>query len=471
LVSGGTESLSLDLHPDLRVFGFTLAVSLLSGILFGLIPALQVTSIDIGQVVQANSRNQRGSRPKQRLTMGLLISQVAISLCLLAGAGLLMRTLQNLKNQDIGVDRNKVLALSVLADPMSIKSTQLIHLRTQTIERLRAIPDVLSVSCSEFSLFGGSMSTAPVRVPDSNVNPEKDEEVRENWVSADYFQTVGMKLRLGRAFTERDTEAAPKVAVINETLSRRYFAHKSPIGKTIYFPKVDAQGRYIPFGPQLEKAQPVQVVGVIQDAKYDDLRESTPGMAFFPIDQTAAGMEGFPTSIEVRTSLNPSAAAPKIRQILKQVNPNLILRSMTTLEDQIDATLVQERLLAKLLGFFGALALVLACVGLYGIMSYSVARRTGEIGIRMALGAQQADVLKIVLREGMLPVTIGVGAGVAAALALTRFLESILYRVRPTDPTTFMLVSLVLIGVALLACYIPARRATKVDPMVALRYE
>jgi predicted permease len=460
--------LSVDLHPDLHILTFALAASLLSAVLFGLVPALQATSTNITPALQAGSRYHSGGRPRQRFSRALVISQVALSLCLLIGAGLLVRSLQNLRGQDIGVERDNVLIFDVVADETAIKRTLFPELQGQLLERLKAVPGVRSVSFSAYRLFSGSFSTAPVRVPGSSVNSEKDQEVRENWVSSEYFQTLGMKLQLGRSFTDQDSRIEPSVAVINERMARRYFGQESPIGKTIYFPKVDAQGRYVPFGSQLDRSSlGVEVVGVVQDAKYDDLREATPSMAYLPIFLA----EGVPSSIEVRTVGQPSGVALQVRQIVNQVNPNIILGSIKTLEDQIDETLLEERLFTKVLGFFGLLALGLACVGLYGIMSYAVVCRTNEIGVRLALGAEPTDVLRMVLRETTLLVLVGIAIGVPVALATTRLLSSLLFGLTPSDPITILLAILAMVAVALFAGYLPARRASRVDPMVALRYE
>ncbi len=255
--------------------------------------------------------------------------------------------------------------------------------------------------------------------------------------------------------------------VINETMARHYFGRGNPIGRTIYFPKSDAQGRYLPFGTQFDKEQGREIVGVVRDAKYGNLRETSRRMAYLPLQDD----DGFAASIDVPVVKDPGAVAPHIRQVLKEVNPNLTLRTIRTLEEQIDRTLSQERLFTSLLGFFGVLALLLACVGLYGVMAYAVAGRTSEIGICMALGARRIDVVSMVLRETLLLVTIGVALGIPAALATTHLLRSLLFGLTATDPVTIGAMAFLMLGTAALAGALPARRAASVDPIVALRCE
>jgi predicted permease len=299
-----------------------------------------------------------------------------------------------------------------------------------------------------------------VRVPDSQVDPATDKEVREEWVSPRYFETLGMRLVLGRDFTPGDTA----VAIINEAMMRRYFDRQNPLGKLIYFPKVDSLGRYVPFGRQLERDQAVEVVGVVADAKYDNLRQQTPALAYLPLASMGS-------ALALRTISNPSAMVESIGRTLRGISPDLLVRNTKTLEDQINGTLFEERLIARLLGFFGLLALVLACVGLYGVMSHDVARRTREIGIRLALGAGYWDTLGAVLRETLLVAGIGVALGGPAALAAARLVERLLFGLAPSDPITLAAAALVLLAVAALAGYFPARRAARVDPVVALRHE
>jgi predicted permease len=317
------------------------------------------------------------------------------------------------------------------------------------------------------ALFTGSITTSPVRVPGSTVDSEHDPDIMRNWISSDYFQTLGIGLRLGRAFTERDNRAGPKVGIINETAARRYFGQESPIGRVIYFPKQDGQGRYIPFPNQLDPEQGVQIVGVVQDTKINNLREGPLTAIYFPIAQEG----GFGQSVEVRTVDDPKALESQLPRVLREVNRGLAIGSMKSIEEQIDTTLSFERLAARLLGFFGSLALVLASVGLYGVMSYAVARRTGEIGIRMAMGAGRAAVVSMIVRQTVLLVTAGVALGVPAALASTHLLTALLFGLKPTDPATISTTVALMLTIAVLAGYIPARRAARVDPMTALRHE
>jgi predicted permease len=467
LASGGGSPIQLDLRPEWRVLGFTLAVSLLTGIFFGLVPALLTAVVDLNPALKESARGQTGSPPRQRFSRTLVISQVALCLVLLVGAALLIRSLQNLRAFDAGFERNNVLSITVMADPAALKPPEIAALGPQVHQRLNALPGVRSASLSGYGLLSGSATTAPVRVPGSNVNPETDGDVRQNWVSNRYFETLGMRLLLGRDFGYEDTATSPKVAVINEMMARHYFGQQSPLGKLVYFPKSDSLGRYIPFAAQLDRDQAVEIVGVVQDAKYDNLRQQTPRMTYLPWVQG----QGRVSAIEVRTVGNPSAMTGQIRQALKEINSNLVIRNVRTLEDQVNRTLADERLIAKLLSFFGALALLLACVGLYGLMSYAVVRRTREIGIRMALGAQRAAMLRMILRETMLLVGIGIILGVPGALATTRLVEKYLFGLKPTDPATIVMAALLMLAVATLAGYLPARRASRTDPTVALRYE
>jgi len=333
---------------------------------------------------------------------------------------------------------------------------------------LTSMPGVSAVGFSAYGLFSGSAQSSPVRAPGSSVNPERDGEVRQNYVTREYFKTVGMTLVRGRGFTDADGVAgAPRVMVINETMARHYFGQADPIGRLIYFPEIDAQNRYVPFPQVLPRDKGFEIVGMIRDAKYDNLREKAWRMAYMPMQDVGMGLG----TLVVRTSGDPTAVATVMPSVVREVDQSLKVRSVKTLQAEIDRTLGEERMITQLLGFFGILALVLACVGLYGVMAFAVTSRTSEIGIRMALGAARADVVSMVLREVLGLVAIGAVLGIAAAIMSTRLLERLLFGVAPTDPLTIGATTLLMLAVAALAGAIPARRAAAVDPLVALRYE
>jgi predicted permease len=466
----------LDLRSDSSVLLFTLTVSAATTFLFGLVPALHATKVDVAPALQASATTAAGSRPRQRLGKALVVAQVGVTLWLLIGAGLLVRTLQNLRSADVGLDRAHVMTVSPLLD--SGAQTDVPALRGALTERLRAIPEVESVGFSTgFGLFLGSMNTAPIRVPGSTVNPENDRDVSEDWISVDYFRTVGMTLVHGRGFQESDAERAPRVTIINETTARHYFGSENPLGRMMYFPKLDAQNRYIPFARQLAQEDGTEIVGVVRDAKDLNLRQPPRKMAFLPLAQrwtaSAVGYANVASLgvIHLRVAGDPSGVAAQVRGLLKQAHPGLSVRRVSMLEADIERTFDRERMMTRLVGFFGLLALLLACVGLYGVMAYTIARRTREIGIRMALGARQTDVAAMVLRETAGLVIGGIVLGIPAALGTTRLIQSLLFGLGPTDPITIAIVTLAMIIVAGMAGLLPARRAAKVDPMVALRHE
>ncbi len=450
-------SLQLDLRPDWRILGFAAAVALLTGLLFGLVPALQATKMRVvpsGQIDSAG--HSRILVPRL-----LVVVQMALSMVLLVGAGLLVRTLLNFRDFDPGFVRENVLLFELEHEDSSETATDR-GLGGVILERLSALPAVHSASLCDSSFFSGSANTSPVRVPDSEVNPDADGEIRTERVSPRYFETLGMRLLMGREFTPADNA----VAIINSALARHYFPGQNPLGKPIYLPRLDEQRRYIPFSPKLELEQAVEIVGVVQDAKYDDLRQVTPRMAYLP---WVPGPSFDYSSVVVRTVTGPATLVKPIRATLRQINPKLMVREVKTLEDQVNQSLAHERLITELLTFFGLLALALACVGLYGLMSYSVARRTREIGIRMALGARRIDALAMVLKGGLTLGVTGIVLGLPGVLIATRLVEHFLFGVRPFDPATIAMAVALLLFVSLTAGYVPAYRAARVDPALTLR--
>jgi predicted permease len=463
LVSSGRIPIFLKLTLDGRILGFTAAVSLLAGILFGLVPALRTTSLDLATGLKV-SGGVSGGASRLGLGKALVIVQVALSFVLVIGAGLFVRSLEKLKSLDAGFNRENVLLFSTDPRMIGYQGSQIAHLYQQVLERLATIPGVRSVSLSRQGLLSGSGTQSSMYV--QGRTPHPDENITDgqgtSWnvpakseVGPRFFETLGISILRGRDFGPQDTEQAPKVAVINETFARYYFGNDDPIGRR--------------FGSDPEISGAVEIVGVVKDAKYDNLREQIPRTFYVPYLQAPGSWRE--TNFQIRTVGDPSRIVAAVRQAVQAVDKNLPVTNLKTLATQVDESLMQERLIGTLSGFFGLLSLVLAAIGLYGLMAYAVSQRTHEIGIRMALGGQRRDVLWLVLKEALRLVLIGMSIGLFAALAASRLIANQLFGLTPSDPKTFALASLLLVAVAAFAGYLPAKRASKVDPMVALRYE
>jgi predicted permease len=461
-MSSGSHPIALRVHPDLHILGFTAAVSVLTGVLFGLTPAFSSTRL--APSLRENSGSESaGAHRGAWLYLGktLLVAQVGMSLLLLVGAALFVRTLQNLENLNVGFNRYNVLLFGIDPTQSGYEGERLAHFYQELQQRLEVLPGVRSASISSHTLIGGGVSITGIFIQADGPRSDKDRSgpggaVYLEEVGPRFFETLGIPLVLGRTIGPEDTSTTPKVAVVNETLARKYFPHSSPIGRRFGFGEAKASGE-------------IGIVGVVGDAKYADLRREVPPTVYVPYLQGPNQLRSM--RFEVRTAGNPLAVVASVRRIVQSLDRNLPLMKVKTQTEQIDETLFQERLVATLSSFFSLLGLVLACVGLYGVTSYAVTRRTREIGIRMALGAERYNILGLVIRETLLLVVLGVAIGIPTALGATRMISSMLYGLEPTDPLTFVAVSLILVAVALAACYIPARRAAKVDPMVALRYE
>jgi predicted permease len=445
-----TESIpaTMDLSLDVRVLAFTLLLSILTGILFGLAPALNASRLDlVGALKDEISAIGRGAS-RLPLRKILVVAQVALSLVLLIGAGLLVRSLQKLLAVDPGFRPANVLLMSVDLEPSGYDKTRGRSFQQQVLEKLKSLPEVQSVTVASVPPVNRGGSRSSVYLDPRDPGTEVDFRV----VGLRYFQTLGIPLLRGRDFTQQDREGTPELVIINETMARRFWPGQDPIGKRILWTRK---------GPYAE------VIGVVRDGKYRNLREEAQPSFYLSLLQSYRPN----MTIHARTVGNPLVVLGKLRAEVQALDKYLPVFDIRTLEDQIRMSLAQERTTTLLCSSFSLFALLLAGVGLYGVIAYSVTRQTKEIGIRMALGAEPRDVLKLVLKEGATLVTFGLTLGLAAAPALTNVLSSLLYGVRPTDPLTFVTVSLLLAAVAMLASYIPARRATKVDPMVALRYE
>ena len=454
MASDGPEAVPLDVTPNLRVLGFTIGVSVLCAIVFGTAPALRASRIEPNTSLKGG-KTAAVTTLRSPLAKAFVVAQVALSLLLLVGAGLFVRTLIKLQSIPSGFNQENAILFQVdtSATGYDGDDPRLPSLLRDVEDKVRAVPGVQAVSFA-FFVFNQGLWDGPAWTREQNSVTEETRDIRNNIVGHDFFAAMGIPLVSGRGFGPQDTEKSQKVAVINETMAQRFFPNGSPLGK-----------RFGTKGP--ESADQIEVIGVVKDAKLLTLTEQFSPMAFYIHSQQPAPLG----NLVVRFSGPASAVVPQIRQTLKQINRNLPVDDVVSLSDQIGRSLVQQKLVARLASFFGLLALLLACVGLYGVMSYGVARRTNEIGIRMALGARSRSVLWLVLREALMLVAIGLVIGVLASLAVTKTAASLLYELKPNDPLTIALATLLLAAVAALAGYIPARRAARVDPMMALREE
>src|SRR5256885_1037852 len=446
---------------DLRVLVFTLIVSLATGLLFGLVPALQTTNSDVNEALKEGGRGSTEGARRNRFRSFLIISEVGLATVLLVGAGLLLQSLLRLQNVHPGFNPERVLTMELGLPETTFPDAQA---RNGFVERLRgrlkAVPGVE---------FAGATSALPLSGAASNfgfevdgrppLEPGKFQTAEVTSVTPDYFSAMQIPLRAGRLFDTGDREGAPRVAIISRALAERYFPNEDPIGKKLKF-----------FGDE-----PWTIVGVAQDVKHRALDSgSQPAQSrilfdagiFIPYAQAHYGST---VGFAMRSKVAPMALSSSVRAAVHEIDPQQAIAKLRPMEAIVGSSIAQPRFRTLLLGLFGALAVVLAVIGLYGVLAYTVTQRTHEIGIRMALGAQMRDVLNLIVRQGMTLAVARVALGLLAALALTRVLSSMLYEVRPTDPITFGSVGLLLTSVAFLACYFPARRAAKVDPMEALR--
>jgi len=453
MVSAGPQAPPIDIAPDTHVLLFTLLLSLATPLLFGIAPAWRATRVELNSSLKQGRTTAAVHTP---LAKALVVSQVALCLVLLIGAGLFLRTLVNLSRVDTGFNKNNVLLFGV--EPASVgykEDARLTRLYEQIEERVSAVPGVTAASFSMFTFNQGSWSEDAWSREESP-EAKRNREILYNKVGSRFFSTMGLQLVAGRTFNSQDTENSPKVALINETMARRFFPNEPPLGRTFRFGGPDAK-------PKNDRT----VIGVVKDARYMALKERAWPAAYLPYSQDA----GYLWDFEVRFSGDAGSTVAAVRQAIREIDPRLPVSSVGTLAGQVDHSVVDQRLTAQLSGFFSLVAVFLACIGIYGLMSYDVLHRTNEIGIRVALGARQSQVLTLILRQGLVLAIAGVAIGTALALGLTRFLSSQLFGVQPFDPATFVSVAVLLLLIALAACYVPAHRATRVDPMVALRYE
>ncbi len=435
---------------DWRVLAFVAGVTCVTGLVFGVAPALRATGVSVNTALKETSRSVVGSR--SLLSRVLLIVQVAISIVLLVGAGLFLRTLQNLRHVDVGFNPQNLVLFRVNPQLNRYDDQRTRALYDQLLERLRAIPGVRGATTSDPALLSGSTSSTSIFVQGRTYSPDQRDSINRVGVTPGFFEMMEIPVLAGRAFTTRDDEYAPKVVVVNQAAVRKYFPGENPIGRR--------------FGSSPEDSGQLEIVGVARDVKYNSVRDSAPPTMFAPARQgRPSGM------IEVRTAGAPTSVMTAIRETVRTLDSSLPVMDMSTQMEKIEERFLQERVFANAYVLFGGLALALAAIGLFGLMSYSVSRRTNEIGIRMALGARSQDVLRLIMRESMILVAVGVVIGIAIAFGTSRFVATLLFGLPPTDALSMSIAMLVMISVSACAGYLPARRAARVDPMVALHRE
>lgn len=447
-----------EIRMDWRVLAFTFAASVLTGILFGLVPALQISRPDVQESIRETGRGTSGSLRQSRFRQALIVVEVALSVVLLAGAGLLFRSFIYLQSVNAGFVSQQVLTARLSPSGAGFQNDgDYIKFYNQVIEQVSALPGVQDAGIiNTLPLYKGP--TAGFRIEGRPVTtPDKWPGANYRVVSPNYFRAMSIPLVQGRAYTERDAENAPLVMIVNQELAQAVFPGESPVGKRITFGNTDANQQPVWF----------EIVGVAANVRSLELREAPASELYFSALQNP--FENM--SLVVRSSVEPGTLSGSLRQIVAEVNKAVPVSNVKTMDHIVSESITQPRFNLFLLGLFGAVAMILSAAGIYGVTAYTVTQRTHELGIRIALGAQVSDVLKMILGQGMAVIGVGLVIGLAAAFGLMRLLRSLLFGVGENDLVTFVVITGVLLLVALVACYIPARRATKVDPLVALRYE
>ena len=442
-------------QPDTRVLLFALALSIVTGVVFGLAPVWETLRTNVAATLKEQAAGAMGSVAQVRFRKALVIAQVGLSLVLLIGAGLFARSLFNLKQIDPGFRADHLLTFAVQPSLNGYDQARTLSLYHRLHDDIAALPQVRGVALAEIALLSGDVDMSGITVPGYEPKEGERMSIRENFVGSNYFSSMGIPLAMGREITGQDGPNAPKVAVINEPFARKYFAAENPIGRRFHTnAKKDDSG--------------TEVVGVVRDSKHADLREDPEAFVYYPYVQHESIMR---MNIYVRTSQEPSAVGSALRAAVRRADPDLPVFDMKTIDQQIDEDVFAERLVAVLSTFFGALATLLAAIGLYAVMAYTVSRRTREIGLRMALGAARREVLGMVMREVGLLALLGVAVALPTAYALSRLIQAQLYNVKGNDPAIFAIASVVIAAVAAAAGLVPAVRATRIDPMTALRNE
>lgn len=456
ITDANNGTMVLDAGTDSRVLLFMFVIAVLTGILFGLAPALRASKVDLASAMKDSAANVSDVHDKHHLGQSLIVAQVAASLILMIGAGLFVRTLVNYEDRDFGFDQRNLLTFGLDPTRAGYHDARLVNLYSQLLDRIQALPGVRSATLMADAPFSGWSNNTSASTEEAS-KPLRNSSVRWQSVGPDFFRSMGIPIVLGRGIQRTDTAASPHIAVVDETFTRKFFPGESPIGR-----RFSLSDKYNP-------KDSYEIVGVCRPAELTDPTSSLLAKAYMAYAQFPKDLDEM--FFEVRSEGPSAGVISELRDTVHQADPNLPLIGLKTQADETSEALAFQRLFARLTTVFGLLALVLAMIGLYGTMAYSVTRKTHEIGIRMALGANPSNVLSMVIRQGLTLTLIGVAIGIVAALGVTRLISSMIYGVTPYDPVTFVLVAVVLVAVALLACYIPARRAMRTDPMVALRYE
>jgi predicted permease len=434
------------------VLTFTLGITVFTGVFFGLAPALQARKTDLVTALKAGGRNAAGQR-KFAIAQGLILGQITISLVLLVGASLFSRSLLNLEHQPLGFDQDNVLLAQINPRIAGYKPTEVAALYRKLFDRINAVPGVRVATIARFSPFSGHVSASNVDVEGYSPRQDESMSVSDVLVGPDYPRTLGISLLLGREISLRDTEGSARVAMVNEAFVSHYFPAENPIGHRFGY----GEQRY-------------EIVGVLKNALFEDAKTKVRDMIFLALlqDQTQSAMTA---ELELRTIVDPGAISSEVREAVRQEDSKLPVTGMQTLRYQVGESFNEERLAARLVSLFGGIALLLGCIGLYGLTAQGVARRTNEIGVRMALGARRGDILGMILRETALLLGGGLLLGLPASYAASRAISSQLFGLGPGDVSSFLVAVAILATVMALAGFLPARRAARMDPMIALRYE